>query len=159
LGPTDWGPAVAVGHEAEAGKASGRRRRSAGQSRNGSSENGSRRDDGSGRVTEAQLAQLLTALEAARDGDFHTRLPASGTGIRADLHRAFNELAERREGLSKEIARVGRAIGREGRLTERASTPEATGHWAHTVTALNTLIDDLVRPTTEVARVIDAVAD
>src|SRR5206468_379798 len=87
------------------------------------------------------------------------RLPASGTGIRADLHRAFNELAERREGLSKEIARVGRAIGREGRLTERASTPEATGHWAHTLSGLNTLIDDLVRPTTEVARVIDAVAD
>src|SRR5206468_2404144 len=60
---------------------------------------------------------------------------------------------------SKEIARVGRASGREGRLTERASTPQATGHGAHTVTALNTLIDDLVRPTTEVARVIDAVAD
>src|SRR5207237_299586 len=60
---------------------------------------------------------------------------------------------------SKEVARVGRAIGREGRLTERAVTPAGSGHWADTTDALNTLIDDLVRPTTEVARVIDAVAD
>ena len=57
------------------------------------------------------------------------------------------------------MARVGRAIGREGRLTERAGTPTLTGNWASTQNAINTLIDDLVRPTTEVARVIDAVAD
>src|SRR5206468_351934 len=60
---------------------------------------------------------------------------------------------------SKEIARVGRASGREGRLTDRAHPPAQSGHWADTTDALNTLIDHLVRPTTEVARVIDAVAD
>src|SRR6185503_12450919 len=53
----------------------------------------------------------------------------------------------------------GRVIGREGRMTERASLTGAPGYWVETVSALNTLIDDLVRPTTEVARVIDAVAD
>src|SRR5205085_1177900 len=47
--------------------------------------------------------------------------------------------------------------GREGRMTERAVTTGG-GHWAETLTIINTLIDDLVRPTTEVARVIDAVA-
>src|SRR5205085_862702 len=48
--------------------------------------------------------------------------------------------------------------GREGRMTERAVTTGG-GHWAETLTIINTLIDDLVRSTTEVARVIDAVAN
>src|SRR5207253_507384 len=42
---------------------------------------------------------------------------------------------------------------------ERAGLPGAAGSWASVVAAFNTLIDDLVRPPTEVARVIDAVAE
>ncbi|HEY8407343.1 MAG TPA: HAMP domain-containing protein [Gaiellaceae bacterium] len=110
-------------------------------------------------MRDEDLEQLLHALEAARDGNFTLRLPASGTGIVADIRRAFNELADRREGFYKEIGRVGRAVGREGRLTERAHAPADAGHWAASTNAINTLIDDLVRPTTEVARVIDAVAE
>jgi HAMP domain-containing protein/signal transduction histidine kinase/DNA-binding response OmpR family regulator len=115
--------------------------------------------NGSHPVRDEDLEQLLHALEAARDGNFTLRLPASGTGIVADIRRAFNELADRREGFYKEIGRVGRAVGREGRLTERAHAPADAGHWAASTNAINTLIDDLVRPTTEVARVIDAVAE
>src|SRR6185312_1200895 len=44
-------------------------------------------------------------------------------------------------------------------MTERAELADASGSWATGVDALNALIDDLVRPTTEVARVIGAVAD
>ena len=115
-------------------------------------------DGAAAAAPQAELEQLLAALTAARDGDFRLRLPVRGKGMAAQLNRAFNELADRREALTKEIGRVGRVIGREGRTTERASTTNADGHWVETVNALNTLIDDLVRPTTEVARVIDAVA-
>jgi HAMP domain-containing protein len=148
---------VAVGHDAERGKAARPRKRAGSQARNGAA--ASKNGAGNGQIPQADLKQLLGALEAARDGDFRVRLPVSGKGISADLHRAFNELADRREAFSKEVARVGRAIGREGRLTDRAHAPAATGHWADTTAEFNTLIDDLVRPTTEVARVIDAVAD
>ncbi|HJX49224.1 MAG TPA: HAMP domain-containing protein [Gaiellaceae bacterium] len=117
-----------------------------------------RSDGAADDVPRAELEQLLAALTAARDGDFRLRLPVRGKGMAVQLNRAFNELADRREALTKEIGRVGRVIGREGRTTERASTTNADGHWVETVNALNTLIDDLVRPTTEVARVIDAVA-
>src|SRR5205814_339504 len=93
-----------------------------------------------------------------RDGDFAVRLPPRGDGIGAELRRAFNEVADRREAVAKEITRVGRAIGREGRLTERASSVGLAGYWAETIDAFNTVVEDLARPTTEVARVIDAVA-
>ncbi|MGZ4258627.1 MAG: HAMP domain-containing protein, partial [Gaiellaceae bacterium] len=126
---------------------------------NGAHPNGTAKaGDATADVSRAELEQLLAALNAARDGDFRLRLPVRGKGMSAELTRAFNELANRREALTKEIGRVGRVIGREGRMTERASTAGADGHWVETVNSLNTLIDDLVRPTTEVARIIDAVA-
>ena len=52
-----------------------------------------------------------------------------------------------------------RVIGREGRMDQRASLGSAGGGWNSSVESLNALIDDLVRPTTEVASVLDAVAD
>src|SRR5207247_3485030 len=61
--------------------------------------------------------------------------------------------------MAKELVRVGRVIGREGRMTERASLGAATGAWGTSIDSINSLIDDLVRPTTEVARVIVAVAE
>ncbi len=49
-------------------------------------------------------------------------------------------------------------VGKEGRLKQRMSLPGAIGEWADKVESINTLIDDLVRPTAEVARTIGAVA-
>jgi HAMP domain-containing protein len=144
---------VAAGQEIERRQPT--RRRSTG-SNGARSANGAQADT---QITHDELEQLLHALEAARDGNFTLRLPTAGKGIAADLRRAFNELADRREAFSKEVVRVGRVIGREGRLTERAHSPADIGHWSDTTAAINTMIDDLVRPTTEVARVIDAVAD
>ena len=61
--------------------------------------------------------------------------------------------------MTKELVRIARVIGREGRMTERASLPGATGGWEASIDSVNSLIDDLVRPTTEVGRVMDAVAE
>jgi signal transduction histidine kinase/HAMP domain-containing protein len=105
------------------------------------------------------LSELLEALRAARIGDFSVRLTPNGDPQFAEVARAFNELLDRNDRMSREISRVGKIIGREGRMTERFSLAEADGEWARSVDSLNALIDDLVRPTTEVARVIVAVAE
>ena len=76
-----------------------------------------------------------------------------------DVARAFNGLAEKRESLTSELNRVSKVIGREGRLTERARLKNAKGSWAESVASVNSMIDDLVRPTIEVSRVLDAVAE
>ncbi len=108
---------------------------------------------------EQDLSQLLEVLRAARDGDFSVRLAPGQYAEFAEVARAFNELLDRNDRMSREISRVGKIIGREGRMTERFSLAEADGEWARSVDSLNALIDDLVRPTTEVARVIVAVAE
>jgi len=105
------------------------------------------------------LLRLHAALRAAADGDFDQRLPARRKGVLGDIERAYNDLAERNAQLTAELVRLGRVVGREGRMTERAKVGTADGGWETALSSVNGLVDDLVRPTTEVARVIVAVAE
>ena len=112
-----------------------------------------------GTVKTEDLEPLLKALNANKDGVQGVRLSTRKAGIVGELGRAFNELAETRERTTKELVRVSNVVGREGRLTTRAKVQGVSGFWADTLEALNSLIDDLSRPTREVGRVLDAVAD
>ncbi len=116
-----------------------------------------RAENGSSPLTNAQLDRLVAALEAVRDGDFSVRLRADGP--LADVAAAFNALVERNQQVTRELIRVGKVVGREGRINERASVAGAPDSWAEQIGAVNELIDNLARPTIEVARVIDGVAD
>ncbi len=109
---------------------------------------------------EAQLdaKAVLHVLMALKKGDFSARMPADLTGMPGKIADTLNEIMESNAALAKGIADVSRDVGREGRLTQRAMVPSVTGGWATIVNSVNTLIDDLVRPTTEMARVIGAVA-
>jgi methyl-accepting chemotaxis protein len=114
--------------------------------------------DGAATYTAQQLQPLLDALEAARAGDFSVRLPQTRDGVLSKICRTFNDVVSRNESLTQEVVRVGRIVGREGRMTERAALKGASGAWAVQVDGINALIEDLARPTTEVRRVITAVA-
>src|SRR5688500_4422309 len=107
---------------------------------------------------EALIEELLAGLTALSDGDFTLRMRARRSGTAGQVAARFNAVAEAMDRQSREIDRVVRVVGREGRMTERIALAGATGAWAARVNAINELIDDLVRPTTEVARVIEAVA-
>ena len=110
-------------------------------------------------IAAADLEPLLAGLRAAALGETVPKLETRKRGIVGDLARAFNDLAKSREETMQEVARVATAIGREGRLTERADAHKKHGHWQTTLHAVNAMIDNLSRPTLEVARVIDAVAE
>ena len=116
-------------------------------------------DNATVEIKKKDLQELLEALRSARDGETGVRLSAQKSGAMGDVAKAFNGLAERREGLTNELSRVSRVIGREGRMTERAQLKNAKGTWAESVSSVNSMIDDLVRPTIEVSRVLDAVAE
>ncbi|HEY8725655.1 MAG TPA: HAMP domain-containing protein [Gaiellaceae bacterium] len=110
-------------------------------------------------IKKKDLQELLEALRSARDGETGVRLAAQKSGVMGDVAKAFNGLVERREGLTNELSRVSRVIGREGRMTERAQLKNVKGTWAESISSVNSMIDDLVRPTIEVSRVLDAVAE
>src|SRR3954470_1231329 len=116
-------------------------------------------ENGTIEIQKQDLQKLLDALRSARDGEIGVRLPAQMSGVMGDVAKAFNGLAERREALTSELGRVSKVIGREGRMTERAQIKGARGSWAQSVDSVNSMIEDLVRPTIEVSRVLDAVAE
>ena len=106
----------------------------------------------------AEAAELLAALSALCAGDFGVRLEPRG-GVMGQVVERVNALAALNERRTRELVRASRVIGREGRMTERLDEVGADGDWSTGAAAVNSLIDDLVRPTTEVARVIAAVAE
>jgi HAMP domain-containing protein/CheY-like chemotaxis protein/signal transduction histidine kinase len=101
---------------------------------------------------------LLATLMALKKGDFTARMPSDWTGVPGKIADVLNEIIETKEKMVSAVTDVSRVVGREGRLTQRASVPGVVGGWSTIISSVNTLIDDLVRPTTEMARVIGAVA-
>ncbi|MFE7930691.1 HAMP domain-containing protein [Streptomyces sp. NPDC057456] len=110
-------------------------------------------------VDTAALNRLLGALGSMRDGNFRKRLTVSGDGVMSEIAAVFNEVADRNMHLTGELSRVRRMVGREGKLTERLETGACEGSWATAVDNSNALVDDLVRPVSEVGRVLSAVAE
>ncbi|WP_020524978.1 HAMP domain-containing protein [Catelliglobosispora koreensis] len=107
---------------------------------------------------EAPWREVALALRAVSSGDFKVRLPR-WDGIHGEIADAFNEVVALQDKRNRELMRISRVVGREGRLTERMDEESFEGAWADGMRAINNLIDDLGRPTTEIARVIVAVAE
>jgi HAMP domain-containing protein/two-component sensor histidine kinase/PAS domain-containing protein len=107
---------------------------------------------------EWRLQTLLAAVMAFRNGDFSWRLPSDWTRTEGRIAEAFNQAVAHEDHISREIERLKLTVGRDGRLSQRMSLPGAIGQWATNVESFNTLINDLVRPTAEIARTIGAVA-
>jgi hypothetical protein len=102
--------------------------------------------------------QLLTALVAFKRGDFSARLPDDWTGVAGKIADTFNEVIRINHRMTQELERIVRVVGKEGRITQRASLSDVSDCWADAIGCVNVLIEDLVRPTSEMARVIGAVA-
>jgi HAMP domain-containing protein/CheY-like chemotaxis protein/signal transduction histidine kinase len=106
----------------------------------------------------ADLSTILASLQTMRDGDFSVRLPGSWTGLEGKIADTFNSIVAANQQMAQELKRVGQVVGKEGRTRERTRFHEARGAWGDIEVSVNTLVEDLLRPTAEVTRAIAAVA-
>jgi HAMP domain-containing protein/CheY-like chemotaxis protein/signal transduction histidine kinase len=106
----------------------------------------------------AELHELLNALQAMRVGDFSVRMPGNQLGLMGKIADTFNEIVAGNERMAQQLERVGHVVGREGKTRQRVKFALSNGAWGEMEGSVNTLIDDLLRPTTEVTRAISAVA-
>ena len=97
---------------------------------------------------------LLNAFIDLKRGDFTVRLPRDWTGIAGKVADTFNEVVEQNQRMAQELDRLSRVVGKEGKLSQRASMGDVSGSWADAIDSVNELINDLVHPTSEAARVI-----
>src|SRR3974390_600929 len=111
-----------------------------------------------GDANEFDAAVVLMALSSMRNGDFSVRLPGAWTGLGGKIADTFNDIVAANQQMAQELRRVGQVVGKEGRTRERTRFNEARGAWGEMENSVNTLIEDLLRPTAEVTRAIAAVA-
>ncbi len=102
--------------------------------------------------------ELLAALQAMRVGDFSVRLPGDRTGVAGRVADAFNDIVGANARMAQQLERVGQVVGREGQTRTRVRFGLSNGAWGEMEQSVNTLIDDLLWPTTQVTRTISAVA-
>jgi HAMP domain-containing protein/CheY-like chemotaxis protein/signal transduction histidine kinase len=104
------------------------------------------------------LSAILASLQTMRDGDFSVRLPGSWTGLAGKIADTFNSIVAANQQMAGELKRVGQVVGKEGRTRERTRFHESRGSWGEMEVSINTLVEDLLRPTEGVTRAIAAVA-
>ena len=98
-----------------------------------------------------QLSDLLNALQAMRRGDFSVRLANVHYGVLGKIADTFNEIVLSNQEMAAQIEKVGQVVGREGKIRQRVKLTLASGAWGEMSSSINTLIDDLLRPTSEVS--------
>jgi signal transduction histidine kinase/CheY-like chemotaxis protein/HAMP domain-containing protein len=103
-------------------------------------------------------AVLLSVLSDVKSGDFSARMPLDWTGVPGKIADRLNDVIAANETLGADLARVSRVVGREGKLSQRVVVSGSDRVWSESIESVNSLIDDLVRPTSEMQRVIGAVA-
>ena len=104
------------------------------------------------------LTVILASLQSMRDGDFTVRLPGTWVGLAGKVADTFNDIVAANQHMAQELKRVGHVVGKQGKTRERTRFHESRGAWGEMEVSVNTLVEDLLRPTAEVTRAIAAVA-
>ncbi len=120
--------------------------------------NGSKNGKAKGSDGSLDLTVILTSLQTMRDGDFTVRLPGTWIGLAGKVADTFNEIVAANQHMAQELKRVGQVVGKQGKTRERTRFHESRGAWGEMEVSVNTLVEDLLRPTAEVTRAIAAVA-
>ncbi|HAJ62888.1 MAG TPA: hybrid sensor histidine kinase/response regulator, partial [Cyanobacteria bacterium UBA8543] len=108
---------------------------------------------------ELDIKELLKTLTAVKKGNFSVRMPIDKTGLAGKVADTLNDIIELNQRMVQEFNRISTVVGKEGKITQRASIGNAGGSWKDGVESVNTLITDLVQPMAETSRVIRAVAN
>src|ERR1043165_2719292 len=93
-----------------------------------------------------------------RVGVFSVRMSGDRLGIEGKIADTFNEIAAANQRMAQQLERVGQRVGKEGKTKQRVRFAVSSGAWGEMESSINTLVDDLLWPTTEVTRAIAAVA-
>jgi len=104
------------------------------------------------------MYDFLRALQAMRVGDFSVRMAGDQVGLAGKIADTFNEIVAANQRMAQQLERVGQVVGKEGKTRQRVNFGLPSGAWSEMEGSVNSLIDDLLWPTTEVTRAIAAVA-
>src|ERR1700733_2897743 len=111
-----------------------------------------------GGVSGLSFSRFLEALQLVRAGDFSVRLASTEGGMAGRMAETFNDIVAANQRIAQQLEHVGEVVGRAGMTRTRVRFSLSNGAWGDMEQSVNTLLDDLVWPTTQVTSAISAVA-
>ena len=85
-------------------------------------------------------------------------MPGHWTGLLGKIGDAVNDVVSANQRMAEQLGHVGQVVGKEGKTRQRVKFTVQSGAWGDMEQSVNTLIEDLLWPTTEVTRALAAVA-
>ncbi len=104
------------------------------------------------------LVEMLQTLQAVKAGDFSVRMRGDWDGLAGKIADTVNDIIITNERMASQLQRVGQVVGKDGLTNQRVTLGLTHGAWGEMEGSVNSLIDDLLRPTAEVTSTIEAVA-
>src|SRR5580765_2537811 len=86
-----------------------------------------------------RLRRILKCLSAVQRGKFSVRLPSDWTGLEGKVADSLNEIIAANERMAKELRRVSRMVGKQGKIAQRAAFSTSAGAWQGMEESVNSL--------------------
>ena len=110
-------------------------------------------------LNRAHTEQLLSTLNAMRNGDFEARMPEDMGGITGEVARTLSGLGDQLQTFAVHASRLAAATGAHGELGTQIPDTEAGGTWKDLTDNLNHMSLILAAQVRDVTRVAAAVAE
>src|SRR5207248_1166381 len=107
----------------------------------------------------AQVRSIADVTTAVANGDLSKKITVEGQGEILELKNTINVMVDQLNGFAREVTRVAREVGTDGKLGGQAQVPGVGGVWRDLTDNVNLLAGQLTSQIRNIAEVTTAVAN
>ncbi|NVB85285.1 MAG: HAMP domain-containing protein [Kofleriaceae bacterium] len=107
----------------------------------------------------SQVRNIALVTTAVANGDLSQKISVGASGEILELKNTINAMVEQLRTFAREVTRVAREVGTEGRLGGQAKVPGVGGTWADLTESVNLMASNLTNQVRGIVKVVTAVAE
>jgi HAMP domain-containing protein/signal transduction histidine kinase/DNA-binding response OmpR family regulator len=107
----------------------------------------------------SQVRNIAEVTTAVQQGDLSKKITVDVRGEILELKQTINTMVDQLNAFAKEVTRVAREVGTDGKLGGQANVEGAAGIWKDLTDNVNTMASNLTDQVRGIARVVTAVAN
>ncbi|MBZ5709933.1 HAMP domain-containing protein [Nannocystis pusilla] len=105
-----------------------------------------------------QVRNIALVTTALANGDLSQQITVTAQGEILELKDTINAMVEKLRTFAREVTRVAREVGTEGKLGGQAEVPGVAGTWQELTESVNVMAGNLTNQVRGIARVVTSVA-
>ncbi len=106
-----------------------------------------------------QVRNIALVATAIAGGDLSQKITVEAKGEIQELKNTINAMVDQLRTFAKEVTRVAREVGTEGKLGGQAEVPGVAGTWQELTESVNVMASNLTSQVRGIAKVVTAVAN